>query len=84
MLNLKSPRNNCVKNFSRLLDTQLLSPRQGYIDVNLRGTLIWVVLETKRVSLITYGEFTEEEATRREFWVNTTFKGQVDKEESKR
>ena len=84
MLNLKSPGNVCVKIFSRLLDTQVSSSRQGNIDADLGGTLISVVLETKRVNLITWGEFIEEEATGREVWENPSFKRKVSKEASKR
>ena len=51
-----------MKIFSRLLDTQVLSSRQDNIDVDLGGTLLSEVLETKRVNLLSKGEFTEEEA----------------------
>ena len=85
MLNLKSPGNISVKIFSRLLDTQVLSSRQDNIDVDLGGTLLSEVLETKRVNLLSKGEFIEEEAiTRRRVWENSSFEKTVNEEESKR
>lgn len=41
------------------MDAQVSSSRQGNIDVNLGDSLISAVLETKRLNLITQGEFIE-------------------------
>ena len=67
------------------MDKQVLSSRQDNIHVDLGGTLLSEVLETKRVNLLSKGEFIEEEAiTRRRVLENSSFEKKVNKEESER